>query len=267
MPVADRHTVPIASVVTESPTVQTLTFETQTNALPGQFIMLTDFGTGEKPFSFSVVCDESFSITLRAVGQFTRRVSQLKAGDIVGIRGAYGSSFFVPTREKVLLIGGGCGAPPLHFLAQHLTEHGNETVLLNGAKTIDELLFDSRFSALGVRTESASEDGARGPAETVVNLAVRVIASENFDRAYAAGPEMMLAALQPLLEKSNIPYQFLLERYMKCGIGICGSCAMDDTGIRLCVEGPVLDGRTLGDLPEFGAYHRDECGIRQEFAT
>jgi len=261
-----RRTLPVASIFRESPSVTTLTFAEQIDARPGQFLMITDFQTGEKPFSLSSMEEGAFSVTLRAVGPFTRRVSQRKVGDFVGIRGAFGSSFFVPTGERVLLIGGGCGTPPLHFLAQVLTRNGNALYLLNGARTAAELLFQGRFQALGVETRVITDSGESGDSGTVVNLAARLLERERFDRAYAAGPELMLAALHPLLSRHAIPHEFLLERYMKCGIGICGSCAMDNSGMRLCVEGPVVNHETVATFAEFGSYRRDESGRRMRFS-
>lgn len=255
-----RLTLPIASITRESPSVGTLTFAGRLDARPGQFVMITDYQTGEKPFSLSCVDEETFAVTLRAVGPFTERIRQLEVGDFVGIRGAFGSSFFVPTDKRALLIGGGCGTPPLYFLARQLVRNGNTVMLLNGARTSTEILFQDRFEASGVPTRAVSEDGEFGTPETVVDLATRWLGEDRFDRAYAAGPELMLVALHSLLTRNRIPHQFLLERYMKCGIGICGSCAMDDSGIRLCVEGPVVDDATVATLTEFGSYRRDESG-------
>jgi dihydroorotate dehydrogenase electron transfer subunit len=63
----------------------------------------------------------------------------------------------------------------------------------------------------------------------------------------------------------DIPYQFSFERYMKCGVGICGSCACDPTGIRVCVEGPVLHRAQIEKLTDFGVYKRDATGARVYF--
>ena len=263
---AARITAPVASITRESPTVSTFTFAERIDAQPGQFVMLTDYQTGEKPFSLSSVEEGAFSVTLRAVGPFTRRISQLAVGDFVGIRGAFGSSFFVPAGERVLLIGGGCGTPPLYFLARQLVRNRNTVLLLNGARTGADLLFGNRFEALGVQTRATTDDGGSGIPGTVVDLTARLLESEKFDRAYAAGPELMLVALHSHLSRNSISHQFLLERHMKCGIGICGSCAMDDSGIRLCVEGPVVDDKILATLAEFGSYRRDASGRKVRFS-
>jgi len=39
-------------------------------------------------------------------------------------------------------------------------------------------------------------------------------------------------------------------------MGICGHCCVDPTGIRLCVEGPVISFETALKITELGEYHR-----------
>jgi dihydroorotate dehydrogenase electron transfer subunit len=74
---------------------------------------------------------------------------------------------------------------------------------------------------------------------------------------------MMQAVLTTLLEE-GIPErgQFSLHRYMKCGVGVCGSCCTDPHGLRVCKDGPVFTGDLLND-GEFGKYSRDGSGRRK----
>jgi len=51
-----------------------------------------------------------------------------------------------------------------------------------------------------------------------------------------------------------------VERYIKCGIGICGQCAID--GLLVCREGPVLTVDQLRGLREFGRFRRTASGRR-----
>jgi len=51
-----------------------------------------------------------------------------------------------------------------------------------------------------------------------------------------------------------------IERYMKCGVGVCGQCAVDDLGLHMCVDGPVVSGALASQIKEFGVYHRDKSG-------
>nr|HID12973.1 hypothetical protein [Anaerolineae bacterium] len=77
---------------------------------------------------------------------------------------------------------------------------------------------------------------------------------------YACGPEPMLVALRRLCRERTIPGQLSVERYMKCGFGICGQCALD--GYLVCQDGPVFDVEQLDGLRDFGHAHRSATGRR-----
>ena len=249
-----RITLKIAKIEDETKNTKTFTYNFRLHAEPGQFIMLSDFEGGEKPFSISNCTEDDFSITVKRIGEFTSRLFQKKVGDYVSIRGAYGSSFFV-SKGKVLLIGGGCAVPTFYLLSKILKKNGAEVILINGARTKDEHLFSEKFNALGIKVINTTDDGSFGEKGTSVDIAENNLKKNQFDFVYASGPELMLKALQPFLKNYN--YEFLFERYMKCAIGICGNCTMDPLGIRLCVEGPVLPKKLVEQLTEFGQYHRD----------
>ncbi|MCK4313001.1 MAG: dihydroorotate dehydrogenase electron transfer subunit [Candidatus Cloacimonetes bacterium] len=254
-----RITLKISKIEDETKDIKTFTFNHKLNAKPGQFIMLTDFEGGEKPFSISDCSENEFSITVKKIGEFTSRLFQKGVGDYMSVRGAFGSSFFV-SNGKVLLVGGGYGSPPLYFLAKKLLKAGANIAVVNGAQTKDDLVFCDRFSKLGIKYQNITEAGCLGRKGTSVDLAKGALTKEKFDFIYAAGPEMMMKALQGVIGEDD--YEFLFERYMKCAIGICGNCTMDPLGIRLCVEGPVLPKKIIEQLTEFGKYRRDASGKR-----
>ncbi len=85
------------------------------------------------------------------------------------------------------------------------------------------------------------------------------------DQVFACGPELMLKAVSEVTAKYNIPSQLSLERYMKCGYGLCGNCVVDPLGIRLCTEGPVVKNDACVKIEEFGKYHRDALGKKHTF--
>jgi len=89
----DRQTLPIAAIREENPSLRTFFFDGKLNAQPGQFVMLTIFSQGEKPFSILDADEVSFSITIKNIGPFTNRLFQMKVGDLVSIRGPYGKTF------------------------------------------------------------------------------------------------------------------------------------------------------------------------------
>jgi dihydroorotate dehydrogenase electron transfer subunit len=85
-----------------------------------------------------------------------------------------------------------------------------------------------------------------------------MISQERYDFVLACGPEKMLFYLLALLQKHNIRCELSLERYMKCGAGLCGSCALDEK--RVCVDGPVFTGEQAQRMLEFGKFRRNEAG-------
>jgi len=256
-----RYTLKIDKIIEETSDIKTFTFKYTLGANPGQFIMLTDFEGGEKPFSISDCTKEEFSITVKRIGEFTTRLFQKCVGDYVSIRGAYGSSFFI-SKNNVLLVGGGYAVPTFYFFAKVLLEAGANVTLINGARTKAEHVFADRFKELDIKVINTTDDGSFGEKGTAVEIAQKIISQHNFDFIYASGPEMMMKALQNIAGETD--YEFLFERYMKCAIGICGNCTMDPLGLRLCVEGPVLPKEKVEQLTEFGKYHRDASGKRHE---
>lgn len=253
----ERCTIAVDSALTETADVRTLRFAYPLSADPGQFVMISDLQSDEKPFSLSECDSSGFSVTLRRVGPFSERLFAAQRGDRLSIRGAYGSSFFI-RYGRALVVGGGCATPPLFFLCRRLIEQGVDVTVVNGARTEADLLFGDRFGSLPLRYLTAVEQGAQ-PA-TAVDLAAGLLDRESFDTLYAGGPELMLRALMQVT--GNTDYQFLIERYMKCGLGVCGSCTLDPLGLRACVEGPVLGRNQLMRLTEFGRYRRNADGAR-----
>ena len=110
------------------------------------------------------------------------------------------------------------------------------------------------------RSLVATDDGSLGTCGTSVDIMEEVLIEETFDRIYISGPEKMMKAAVKVARRFHIPFEVNLERYMKCGVGVCGSCVMDPLGFILCVEGPVVDHITLDKLDDFGVSHRDKTG-------
>jgi dihydroorotate dehydrogenase electron transfer subunit len=257
---AERITLKIARIQAEGEGAATLYFESGLTALPGQFLMVTDYEGGEKPISVSEADGSLIGITIKKMGPFSRRLCGKKAGDLISLRGPYGTPFTVVPGAS-LLVGGGCGIAPLYLLGRELMAAGNRVIVVNGARVTGDLIFGERFKKLGLDYRETSED--TGEKLISVQSAERILAKEHIDCVYAAGPELMMAALKNILK--DIPYQFSFERYMKCGVGICGSCACDPTGIRVCAEGPVLNRAQVEKLSDFGVYKRDATGARIYF--
>jgi dihydroorotate dehydrogenase electron transfer subunit len=103
------------------------------------------------------------------------------------------------------------------------------------------VFFAERFEALGARVWITTDDGSRGERGLVTGPAGRLLAGGGYRALYACGPEPMLAALEGLAAAHDLPAQLSYERYMRCGLGVCGSCAQE--GWLVCADGPVREVR------------------------
>jgi dihydroorotate dehydrogenase electron transfer subunit len=153
-----------------------------------------------------------------------------------------------------VLLGGGIGIAPIRFLARQLERAGCAVPVLLGARSAAEHVFIDDFERLGARF--ATDDGSTGHHGFVTDL-LNDLPLTGGTTLCACGPEPMLVGVRRIAADLDLPVQLSLERYMKCGLGICGQCCMDGSGVRCCVEGPVLNGAQLDGIEELGSKHRD----------
>jgi dihydroorotate dehydrogenase electron transfer subunit len=243
--------VTITGITKETPKIRSFHLSESFDFTPGQFVMVWVPGVDEIPMALSA----ENAISVLEVGDATKAMFRLEKGDPLGIRGPFGKGFTVGGR--VLAIAGGIGAAPLY----PLTMQGRVEVFLLGAATGREIPFRK---ALGKTTDLrvATDDGSEGHHGPVTGL-LGDLDPGAFDHVCACGPEPMMKAVYALLQEEGIADRglFSLQRYMKCGVGLCGSCAIDPAGLRVCREGPVFRGDQLTGS-EFGEYGRDASGRR-----
>jgi dihydroorotate dehydrogenase electron transfer subunit len=194
----------------------------------------------EKPFS--LVNANPVTLMITAVGPFTRLLHEKQPGDKIWLRGPFGQGYTVPTTQRCLaLVGGGYGVAPLYWLAHTQLEQATTIHVLIGARTAADLLYTERFQALpqtNLSVHQTTEDGSAGQQGRVTDVLQPLLAAGKIDGIYACGPHGMLAALARLGQQHKVPGQLSWEAYMRCGIGICGSC--EHEGKVLCLDGPVL---------------------------
>lgn len=228
------------------------------NVLPGHFCMAWVRGVDEIPLGCSYVN----GITFQTVGSATQALFELKVGDSIGLRGPLGHPFTLPAAgERVSIVSGGIGAAPLAPLAEKAADIGASVTVILGARSESDLIFEERFGKTGA-VLLTTDDGSKGRKGFVTDVLAE-LDLETFDRIYVCGPEMMMKfVMKILIEKDALSKaEFSMERYFKCGIGVCGSCCIDTLGVRVCRDGPVFKAETLVDS-EFGNYHRDASGKR-----
>lgn len=227
-------------------------------ATPGQFIMLWLPGLDEKPMS--IASASPLSVVVDRVGPFTMALHERRVGTLVGWRGPYGKGFELPKSGRVLIVSGGCGVGPMHFLAVRAHEAGLPLVVALGAQTHEDLPYAERFRSLGARLLLATDDGSVGYHGYVTNAIEEAGLLEDDVTVYACGPEPMLMEVHRLCRRHAVPGQLNVERYMKCGFGICGQCAMD--GLLVCQDGPVFTVDELDGVRDFGNARRTATGRR-----
>lgn len=225
----------IGRVIAESAKVKTFVIEASLEAEPGQFVMVWLPGVNEKPFS--LVDADPLTLTVARVGPFTSELHKLRAGDRLWFRGPLGRGFEL-VGENLLLVGGGYGVAPLAFLARRAREAGCAVAVIIGAQTKGELVFESRLAGLGCRVVAATEDGSAGVRGLAADVAGDLLSGGDFDAVYTCGPEAMLDRLAEICKGCRIPCQLSREGYMRCGLGVCGSCQRD--GLLVCRDGPVF---------------------------
>lgn len=230
----------IVGIAQESRRVRTLELDLHLEAGPGQFVMAWLPGLDEKPFS--LVRADPVTLTIARVGPFSTAVHALGAGDRLWVRGPLGNPFVLPAgpmsnTRSLLLLAGGYGVAPLYFLAERATAAGWKVSVVIGARTAADVVFAGRFESLGARVAVVTDDGSLGQRGLATDAATRLLDEQDHQAVYACGPEPMLEAVEALARAHHLPAQLSYERYMRCGFGVCGSCAWG--GWLVCRDGPV----------------------------
>jgi NAD(P)H-flavin reductase len=227
----------------------------QFSFLPGQFNMLYVFGAGEVPISISGDSSAAGTIkhTTRVVGTVTRAMRKLKRGEMLGIRGPFGSHW--PVAEvggrDLIIVAGGIGLAPLrpalYWLLSHREQFGKVT-LLYGARTPSDILYPRELERwrgkfdleIHVTVDRASA-GWRGNVGVVTTLIPRAPFAASSAIAMTCGPEVMMRHTVRELQRRGVAAERIyvsMERNMKCAVGFCGHCQFGPAFI--CKDGPVF---------------------------
>jgi len=260
--------VTIEKVIDETPTVRTLVFsdEVMSNVLPGQFAMVWIPGVNELPMSI-MISNESgkAAFTVRKHGLASTGLFNVKVGEQIGIRGPYGNSFDLK-EGKLLLVGGGTGLVPMMRLLTFVKPTDDVTILI-GAKSKDEVFFEDLANNLlknnSHQTIVSTDDGSYGEKGFVTDLVEKLVNQTHFDAVYVCGPEIMMYKTVQAAHSNGMFVQASLERMMKCGVGICGSCCVGEDLV--CKDGTIFDGEHLLSNKEFGHVHRNKAGILENY--
>jgi dihydroorotate dehydrogenase electron transfer subunit len=263
------YTTVIKAIVQETPQIKTIYVSFIIQGInpiiaPGQFIIVWIPGIDEIPMAVSYVLDNGdIGFTVKNVGEATHALHKMKIGDIIGIRGPYGNGYQLKEGYSII-IGGGIGML-IQLAVQKNPQH---LLVIIGAKSASELLYLEELQEILKSSQLiiCTDDGSQGNIGFVTEILgnniiqVKEQAGANAITIYACGPEIMLKNLLNICNTHHLELEASLERYMRCGFGLCGLCVVDPLGIKICQNGPVLNSAVLNELEDFGKYHRDITG-------
>ena len=215
--------------------------------LPGQFVEVRVDETPSvllrRPISIHYYDKKAneLGLLVQLVGNGTRWMATLKAGDVLNVVLPLGNGFTLPADNTVrpLLVGGGVGVAPLLYLGMKLKEMGITPTFLLGSRTENELMQIAEFEKVG-RVFITTENGAVGEQGYVTQHSV--LAREQFDQVYTCGPKPMMVAVARWAKGVGVACEVSLENKMACGVGAC-LCCVEDTkegNVCVCKEGPVF---------------------------
>lgn len=233
---------------------------------PGQFVEVSLFGIGEAPISISSSPSRSngtFELCVRNAGDVTNAMHQMEPGAAVGIRGPFGHSFPIAKMKgkDILFAAGGLGLAPLRSLINEVMDQRDSfgrVIVLYGTKHPSEILFQDELDEWAGRddvefhmTVDRADDDWQGNVGVITTLFSNITIDPRNTVAATCGPPIMYRfVLMELLGKGIPETQIYLslERRMKCGVGKCGHCQINE--LYCCQDGPVFRYADIKGLEE-----------------
>ncbi len=194
--------------------------------------------------------EHTFKILFSVVGVGTKELSLLQIGDDVSILAPLGNVFPMPkTEQSPVLIAGGSGIPPIHFLAKTLFENDITATVIIGAKNEKGLFLRDELSNIS-NIHFATDDGSAGFHGNSVDLLKDILKEGKIQNPYiySCGPKAMFRALKSVMLEQNIDGVFSFESIMGCGFGVCQGCALEKNSGQndkkeyalCCSDGPIF---------------------------
>jgi dihydroorotate dehydrogenase electron transfer subunit len=181
----------------------------------------------------------------------------MEEGDEIGIRGPYGNDWNYEDASNILVVGGGMGIAAITSLIEPLKQNKKDVFVAIGAKDQSSMIFEDRLRDLIPNTICTTDDGSIGRKCYVTDPIGDIIEKNNIDLILACGPEIMMKRVLEIAKEKDISLQASLERKMKCGVGLCGSCCIgEDNDIAVCNDGPIFSKAQLIKFPKFGTYKK-----------
>ena len=224
---------------------------------PGQFVHVRvpalETSALRRPFSVFDAEDGKVTVLYKTVGRGTAALNAAKPGDAIRVMGPLGHGFPLKCDGEALLVGGGYGVAPLHFLAKRFVAAAGlpRPKLFIGGRTKNDLLALDRFRKLGLEIRTATNDGSDGVKGLVTDplddeLAQLRHQGKSFE-LFACGPDPMLKAVATRATGTGAKGWISMARHMVCGVGACYACIQKTVrgNSRCCIEGPVFAAEDL----------------------
>ncbi|OFZ69741.1 MAG: hypothetical protein A3K03_03670 [Bdellovibrionales bacterium RIFOXYD1_FULL_44_7] len=236
----------------------------QVQFAPGQIVEASLFGYGEIPLGFasSPTRKNTFDIVIRTVGRVSTALNNLEKGQSIWIRGPLGKGFNLDKlrNQDVLVVAGGIGLCPTRSLIQYIMDRRSEFKrfsLFFGSRTPQDQLFLDDLAEWRkskdveyFETVDKADPSWKGNVGVITTLFPKANITAN-TRTIICGPPIMYKFVIKELEKIGVPHSNIfvdLERRMKCGIGKCGHCQINDKYV--CMDGPVFSFDQIEHLEE-----------------
>jgi NAD(P)H-flavin reductase len=244
-------------------------------ARAGQFVILRLDEHGERiPLTISDTLPEQGSVVLfvQAVGKTSTQMSRLSIGDsILDLAGPLGNPSEIALFGTVVLVGGGFGVAAIYPIARDLTQCGNTTISILGARTQELILLQEEMKCVSTEVLSITNDGSSGRKGFVTDELKRLInEGKSIDRVIAIGPPVMMRAVADLTRPHGIKTVVSMNPIMIDGTGMCGACrVMVGKEMKFaCVDGPEFDGHAVdfeGLLNRLKTYIPEEQESREKW--
>ena len=217
-------------------------------ACPGQFVHIRAKGfTLRRPISICGIDKEkgTLRIVFEVRGEGTSEITKLNKGELIDMLAPLGHGFTVDNSfNKVILIGGGIGTPPMLPLAKL---YGSKAVAISGFRNASAAILHDDFRSTGAETILCTDDGSAGIHGFVTQPLAELTEKGGIDAVYACGPMPMLKNVAKICKEKGIFCEISLEERMACGIGACLGCACrtvrndEEYFAHVCKDGPVFN--------------------------
>ena len=252
--------VKIESIIDHSPEIKSFLIRNERIAKayrPGMFVIIWLPDIDFLPMSISNIEGNVIEITVQKIGEGTKKLFEMRKDDSIGIRGPFGNYWNYEDANNILIVGGGMGIAALTSLIEPLKQNKKNVIVTIGATDKTSLIFTDRLLELIPNTMCSTDDGSVGKKCFVTETIEDILANNSIDLIITCGPEVMIKIVSEIAELKNIKMQASLERKMKCGIELCGSCCVGkNNDVSVCKKGPIFSSTDLKSFPQFGTYSK-----------